>query len=102
MPPRGFRAHYEQLSEIERSRIIGLEEGGWANRRIARHMGRSDAAIRTCWQEWVGKDRLQRHDGSGRPRATVDREDRSALIVPDSLLSSIRRVTRTRVSFTGG
>ncbi|GFU19184.1 hypothetical protein TNCV_4397681 [Trichonephila clavipes] len=25
-----IRAHYEQLSEFERGRIIGLKEGGWA------------------------------------------------------------------------
>ncbi|GFT97166.1 hypothetical protein TNCV_3858241 [Trichonephila clavipes] len=43
-----IRAHYEQLSEFERGRIIELKEGGWANWRIARHMGRSDGAIRRC------------------------------------------------------
>ncbi|GFW24530.1 transposable element Tc1 transposase [Trichonephila clavipes] len=42
MPRRGIRVHYEQLSKFERGRIIGLKEGVWANRRIARHMGRSD------------------------------------------------------------
>ncbi|GFT05107.1 transposable element Tc1 transposase [Trichonephila clavipes] len=41
----------EQLSEFERGRIIGLKEGGWTNRRIARHIGRIDAAIERCWQE---------------------------------------------------
>ncbi|GFW49792.1 HTH_Tnp_Tc3_2 domain-containing protein [Trichonephila clavipes] len=65
-------------------------------------MGRSDAATRRCWQEWVANGRFQRHDGSGRPRATADREDRlifiSAVIAPDSSSSAIRRVTRTRVS----
>ncbi|GFV40492.1 hypothetical protein TNCV_4643881 [Trichonephila clavipes] len=40
MPRRRIRAHYEQLSVFERDRIIGLKEAGWANRRIARHMGR--------------------------------------------------------------
>ncbi|GFU31085.1 transposable element Tc1 transposase [Trichonephila clavipes] len=63
-------------------------------------MGRSDAAIRRCWQEWVANGRFQRHDGSGRPRAIADREDRlifiSAVIAPDSSSSAIRRVTRTR------
>ncbi|GFS84533.1 hypothetical protein TNCV_4606991 [Trichonephila clavipes] len=39
-------------------------------------MGRSDAAIRRCWQEWVDSGSFQRHDGSGRPRATADQEDR--------------------------
>ncbi|GFY04189.1 hypothetical protein TNCV_1199671 [Trichonephila clavipes] len=41
-----IRAHYEQLSEFERSRIIRLKEAGWANGRIACHMGRSDVAIK--------------------------------------------------------
>ncbi|GFX31094.1 HTH_Tnp_Tc3_2 domain-containing protein [Trichonephila clavipes] len=99
---RGIRAHYEQLSEFERGRIIELKEAGWADRRIARHMGRSDAAIRRCWQEWVDNDRFQRHDGSGQPKATADRENRlivrSAAIASDSSLSTIRRTTRTRVS----
>ncbi|GFV78053.1 HTH_Tnp_Tc3_2 domain-containing protein [Trichonephila clavipes] len=65
-------------------------------------MGRSDVAIRRCWQEWGDNGRLQRHDGSGRPRVTADLEDRliakSAITAPDSSLSTIRRVTRTRVS----
>ncbi|GFX88447.1 transposable element Tcb1 transposase [Trichonephila clavipes] len=46
MPRRRIRAHYEQLSEFERGRINGLKEAGWADRRIARHMDRSDVAIR--------------------------------------------------------
>ncbi|GFY26049.1 HTH_Tnp_Tc3_2 domain-containing protein [Trichonephila clavipes] len=50
---RVIRAHYEQLSEFERGRLIGLKEAGWANRRITRHMSRSNAAIRRCWQEWL-------------------------------------------------
>ncbi|GFW02095.1 uncharacterized protein TNCV_4854351 [Trichonephila clavipes] len=52
MPRRGIPAHYEKLLEFQRSRMTEFKEVGWANRRIARHMGRSDAAIRRCWQEW--------------------------------------------------
>ncbi|GFW66670.1 hypothetical protein TNCV_1371031 [Trichonephila clavipes] len=44
-PRSRIQAHYEQLSEFERGRIIGLKDAGWANRRTARHMGRNDAAI---------------------------------------------------------
>ncbi|GFY09196.1 hypothetical protein TNCV_4663861 [Trichonephila clavipes] len=43
MTCRRIRAHYEQLSEFVRGRIIGLKEAGWANWRIAHHMGRRDA-----------------------------------------------------------
>ncbi|GFT98067.1 uncharacterized protein TNCV_3362731 [Trichonephila clavipes] len=87
----GIRAHYKQISEIERDRIIGLKEAGWVNKRITCHMGRSDAAIRRCWQEWVDSSRFQRHDGSGRPKATTDRDNRltvrSAVTALDSSLS---------------
>ncbi|GFS56429.1 hypothetical protein TNCV_4302621 [Trichonephila clavipes] len=54
------------------------------------------------WYDRVDCGRFQRHDGSGRHRATADREDRlvvrSAVTVPDSSLSTIRLETRTRVS----
>ncbi|GFS94843.1 HTH_Tnp_Tc3_2 domain-containing protein [Trichonephila clavipes] len=65
-------------------------------------MGRSNVVIRRCWQVWVQNDRFQRHDGIGRPRAAAGREDRfivrSAVTVPHSSLSTIRRATRARVS----
>ncbi|GFS94555.1 HTH_Tnp_Tc3_2 domain-containing protein [Trichonephila clavipes] len=94
MSHRGIRAHDEQPSEFDRGRIIGLKEAGWTTRRIARHMGRSNVTIRRCWQEWVGSDRFQRHDGRGRPNATADRGDRftvrSVVTVPNSSSSTIR------------
>ncbi|GFU37532.1 HTH_Tnp_Tc3_2 domain-containing protein [Trichonephila clavipes] len=102
MPCRRIRAHYKQLSEFERGRIIGLKETGWANWRIPCHMGQSDAAIRRCWQGWVDNGRFQHHDGSSPPRVTADQKDilivRSAVTAPDSLLSTIRCVTLTRES----
>ncbi|GFW15190.1 HTH_Tnp_Tc3_2 domain-containing protein [Trichonephila clavipes] len=96
-----FELITSQLSEFKRGRIIGLKEGSWANQRISRHMGRSDAAIRRFWQEWVDNGIFQSHDNSSRSRATADREDRlivrSDVTVPDSSLSTIRRGTRARV-----
>ncbi|GFV64310.1 HTH_Tnp_Tc3_2 domain-containing protein [Trichonephila clavipes] len=50
----------------------------------------------------LNNGRFQGHDGNGRPKTTADREDilivRSGVTVLDSSLSTIRRVTRTRVS----
>ncbi|GFW42496.1 hypothetical protein TNCV_4256911 [Trichonephila clavipes] len=57
---RRIRTHYEQLFEFERGRIIGLKWAGWKNWRIARHMGRSDAVISKCWQEWITADQEDR------------------------------------------
>ncbi|GFU73465.1 transposable element Tcb2 transposase [Trichonephila clavipes] len=42
MPLRRFRIQYEQLSQFERGRIIGMMEAGWSARRVARQLGRSD------------------------------------------------------------
>ncbi|GFW54957.1 HTH_Tnp_Tc3_2 domain-containing protein [Trichonephila clavipes] len=89
-------SQYEQMSEFERGRIIGLKEADWVNRKIACHMGQEDGTIRRCWQDWVEKSKFQRLDGSDRPRTMADREDRlivrSAVAAHDSSLSTIRRV----------
>lgn len=55
-----IRTHYEKLLKFGRVYIIWLKEAGWANRRIACHMGRNDAvkAIRRCWQKWMDKGRF--------------------------------------------
>nr|XP_042894539.1 uncharacterized protein LOC122268610 [Parasteatoda tepidariorum] len=102
MPRCRIRAHYEQLSEFGRGRIIELKEAGWTNRRTARHLSRSDAAIQRCWQGWLENCRVQRQDGSGRPRATTERKARvivrAAVTAPSSSLSTIRRSTQTLVS----
>ncbi|GFX17695.1 HTH_Tnp_Tc3_2 domain-containing protein [Trichonephila clavipes] len=70
MPLRRNRRQYEQLTDFDRGRIIGLREAGWSNRRIGRHLGRSDMVVARCWQQWI-----ECTVGSGRPRNTNDRED---------------------------
>ncbi|GFU96666.1 hypothetical protein TNCV_2901511 [Trichonephila clavipes] len=45
MPLRRNRWQYEQLTNFDRGRIISLREAGWSNRRIGRHLGRSDMVV---------------------------------------------------------
>ncbi|GFW89723.1 transposable element Tcb1 transposase [Trichonephila clavipes] len=86
---------YEQLTDFDRGRIIGLREAGWSNRRIGRHLGRSDMVVARCWQQWITEGRVYRRGGSGRPRNTNDREDRAirrvATSAPTTSLASIQR-----------
>ncbi|GFV04702.1 transposable element Tcb1 transposase [Trichonephila clavipes] len=42
MPSRRFRRQYENLSQFERRRIIGMMEAGWSVRRVTRQLDRSD------------------------------------------------------------
>ncbi|GFT19059.1 transposable element Tc1 transposase [Trichonephila clavipes] len=95
MPLRRNRRQYEQLTDFDRGRIIGLREAGWSNRRIGRHLGRSDMVVARCWQQWITEGRVYRRGGSGRPRNTNDREDRAirrvAPSAPTTSLASIQR-----------
>ncbi|GFX56441.1 HTH_Tnp_Tc3_2 domain-containing protein [Trichonephila clavipes] len=38
----------------------GLREAGWSNRRIGRHLGRSDMVVARCWQQWITEGRVYR------------------------------------------
>ncbi|GFX53586.1 transposable element Tcb1 transposase [Trichonephila clavipes] len=95
MSLRRNRRQYEQLTDFDRGRIIGLREAGWSNRRIGRHLGRSDMVVTRCWQQWITEGRVYRRGGSGRPRNTNDREDRAirrvATSAPTTSLASIQR-----------
>ncbi|GFX35378.1 HTH_38 domain-containing protein [Trichonephila clavipes] len=95
IPLRRNRRQYEQLTDFDRGRIIGLREAGWSNRRIGRHLGRSDMVVARCWQQWITEGRVYRRGGSGRPRNTNDREDRAirrvATSAPTTSLASIQR-----------
>ncbi|GFV08839.1 uncharacterized protein TNCV_3820821 [Trichonephila clavipes] len=76
MTLRCFRRQYEQLSQFERRRIIGMMEAGWSARRVARQLGRSNCVVRRCWDQWIREISFTRRPGSGRPRHTRHREAR--------------------------
>ncbi|GFV85645.1 HTH_Tnp_Tc3_2 domain-containing protein [Trichonephila clavipes] len=62
MPLRRNRWQYEQLTDFDRGRIIGLREARWLNRRIGRHLGRSDmtsSAIKRNHKETTDRSGLR-------------------------------------------
>ncbi|GFW47229.1 transposable element Tc1 transposase [Trichonephila clavipes] len=56
MPLRRNRRQYEQLTDFDRGRIIGLREAGWSNRRLGRP--RSERYDIQCHQEKTIRRRL--------------------------------------------
>ncbi|GFV01374.1 HTH_Tnp_Tc3_2 domain-containing protein [Trichonephila clavipes] len=83
------------VAQLGEFKIMSLREAGWSNRRIGRHLGRSDMVVARCWQQWITEGRVYRRGGSGRPRNTNDREDRAirrvATSAPTTSLASIQR-----------
>ncbi|GFS84118.1 transposable element Tcb2 transposase [Trichonephila clavipes] len=94
MPLRRFRRQYEQLLQFERERIIGMMEAGWSARRVARQLGRSNCAVRRCWDQWIREMSFTRRPDSGHPRQTRHREDhhivRNAHVQPTASSASIQ------------
>ncbi|GFU95863.1 HTH_38 domain-containing protein [Trichonephila clavipes] len=86
-----------QLDMLHYTKANGTSgrEAGWSNRRIGRHLGRSDMVVARCWQQWITEGKVYRRGGSGRPRNTNDREDRAirrvATSAPTTSLASIQR-----------
>ncbi|GFX97859.1 HTH_Tnp_Tc3_2 domain-containing protein [Trichonephila clavipes] len=70
MPLRRNRRQYEQLTDFDRGRIIGLREAGWSNRRIGRYLGRSDMVVARCWQQWITEGHPVPSRGTIRRRLT--------------------------------
>ncbi|GFT18244.1 DDE_3 domain-containing protein [Trichonephila clavipes] len=50
MPLRRNRRQYEQLTDFDRGRIIGLRDAGWF-------------LIARCWQQWITEGRVYRRGG---------------------------------------
>ncbi|GFU71756.1 transposable element Tcb2 transposase [Trichonephila clavipes] len=67
MPLRRFRRQYEQLSQFQRGRIIGMVEAGGTARRVARQLGHSDCVVRWCWDQWMQDMSFTQRPGSRRP-----------------------------------
>ncbi|GBM55258.1 hypothetical protein AVEN_18079-1 [Araneus ventricosus] len=76
MPLRRRRSHYQQPTEFERGRVVGLREGGFSFRDIAERLGRNVSTVHDCWQQWSKEGTASRRPGSGRPRGPTEREDR--------------------------
>ncbi|GFW35580.1 transposable element Tcb2 transposase [Trichonephila clavipes] len=74
MPGKRARRHFSQLSEFERSLIIGMKTAGWSTRRVGQ-LDRSECAVRNCWEQWTREGTHARKTRSG---ATTRREDRAA------------------------
>ncbi|GFX33962.1 transposable element Tcb1 transposase [Trichonephila clavipes] len=45
-------SHYQQLTEFERDRVIGLREGGFSFCDIAERLGWNVSTVFDCWEQW--------------------------------------------------
>ncbi|GFV26973.1 HTH_Tnp_Tc3_2 domain-containing protein [Trichonephila clavipes] len=62
------------VAQLGEFKSMSLREAGWSNRRIGRHLGRSDMVVARCWQQWITEGRVYRRGGHPVPsRETIRR-----------------------------
>ncbi|GFW36945.1 transposable element Tcb1 transposase [Trichonephila clavipes] len=94
MPGKRARRHFSRFSKFERGLIIGMKTAGWATRRVAGQVDRSECAVRNFSEQWTREGTHVRKPGSRATRKTTRREDRrivrQALVDPTVTRSTIR------------
>ncbi|GFV94544.1 transposable element Tc1 transposase [Trichonephila clavipes] len=76
MPLRKQGRHYQHLTDFERGRVIGLQEGGFSYRDIAERLGPNVSTVHDFEEQWSRDRTASRRPGSGRSRSTTESEDR--------------------------
>ncbi|GFW34780.1 transposable element Tc1 transposase [Trichonephila clavipes] len=67
---------FEQISEFERGRIVGLREAGLSYRAVAARVQRNSSTIMRVSKQWTDEGRTARKSGSGPRNVTSAREDK--------------------------
>ncbi|GFX82353.1 transposable element Tcb1 transposase [Trichonephila clavipes] len=89
MTLRRFGRQYEQLSQFERGRILGIMEAEWSSRRVSRHLGLTDYVVRRI----SGSERCHLHEGQARNALDRPVVEKTATSSDDNRV----RVLRSRV-----
>ncbi|GFX67597.1 transposable element Tc1 transposase [Trichonephila clavipes] len=76
MPRRRKGAKFEQISEFERGKIVGLREAGLSYRAVAARVQRNSSTIMRVSKQWTDEGRTARKSGSGPRNVTSAPDDR--------------------------
>ncbi|GFV46307.1 transposable element Tcb2 transposase [Trichonephila clavipes] len=76
MPCRRKGAKFEQISEFERGKIVGLREAGLSYRAVAARVQRNSSTIMRVSKQWTEEGRTARKSGSGPRNVTSAPDDR--------------------------
>ena len=76
MPHRRERAQYQQVSALERGRMLGLREEGLSYRDIESRTGNAAMTVILEWNQWREVGRTQRRADTGPRNVNTVRDDR--------------------------
>ncbi|GFU48562.1 HTH_38 domain-containing protein [Trichonephila clavipes] len=73
---RARRNYYQQLTEFELDRVVGLREWGFSFCDIAERLGRNVCIALDYWEQWSRNGTASRRPFSRLPLGTTEGEDR--------------------------
>ncbi|GFY06216.1 uncharacterized protein TNCV_2680101 [Trichonephila clavipes] len=96
MPPRRKKEKFQQLTEFERGRIIGLREGEFSYHAIGARGQRNSSTVMRVWKQWTDEPQTTRKTGCGQRKVTSAHEDRHLFLmaVNDRTASSRKLAAR--------
>ncbi|GFW00433.1 transposable element Tc1 transposase [Trichonephila clavipes] len=71
MPPRRNKEKYQQLTEFECGRIIGLRNRGISHHAIEARVQRNSSTVMRVWKQWTYDHRTTRKTGSGQRKGML-------------------------------
>ncbi|GFX54099.1 transposable element Tc1 transposase [Trichonephila clavipes] len=102
MPSRRNKEKFQQLTEFERGRIIGLREGGFSYHAIGARVQRNSSTVMRAWKQWTYVHRTTRKTGCGRRKVTSARDDRHQIhIAVNDPTASSRQLAACWSTVTG-
>ncbi|GFS59924.1 uncharacterized protein TNCV_3957231 [Trichonephila clavipes] len=78
---RRNKEKFQQITEFERVKIVGLQEGGFSYHVIGARVQWSSSTVMRVWKQWTDEHRATRKTGSARRKVTSARDDRHLLHV---------------------
>ncbi|GFV32716.1 transposable element Tc1 transposase [Trichonephila clavipes] len=76
MPPRRKKEKFQQLTEFEQGRVIGLGEGGFSIAQYGARVQRNSSTVIRVWKQWTHEHRTTGKTGRRRRKVTSARDDR--------------------------
>lgn len=81
----------DQLTEVERSAIVTLDQLGWLHKDIAHTLKCSENSVSLWVQRWRDERSVADHERSGRPRSTTDDTDQNIMLYSDAHVTASPR-----------
>ena len=79
MPPQRKKEKFQQLTQFERGRIIGLREGGLSYCAKTARDERNSSIVMRVWKQWTDEHRTTQKTSNGKRKVTSARNNRHML-----------------------